>query len=103
MRSGIIHRPEVIFAIQPEDRDLSPHQSSQLFAKLPREKKFASGENRYALAILAPDTEESVLLFLQLTQSARGFIETFIFNGIVVHLDRLSCGSRRSVRAAGCW
>ena len=34
-------------------------------------------------------------LLFQFAQSARGFIETFIFNGIVVHLDRLSCGSRR--------
>jgi len=75
----------VIFAIQPEDRDLSPHQSSQLFAKLPRENKFTIGENRYALAVLAPDTEKNIAQLLQLLEPARGFIETFKFNTIVVH------------------
>jgi hypothetical protein len=72
----------VISAIQPEAGDLPPHHAHQSLAQIERQSELPIWKFRYALAILTPDTEENMAQLFQIRESARGFIETFIFNGI---------------------
>jgi len=82
---GVIEPPDMVFAIEPQNSDFLAHQWTQLLAHLLRENKFAIEEIRDALAILGSDTEKNIAQLLQLLEPARGFIETFKFNTIVVH------------------
>ena len=92
---------DIVAPGQPEHCDLLAHPWHKLLAKLLRENKFPVGEFRDALAVLAPDTEESVLLFLQLTQSSGRPIGRFkslkiyrIHASLVVWLASSICARR---------
>jgi hypothetical protein len=64
---------------QPEDSDIMTYKWAQLLVHLRWENKFAIGKFRYALAVLAPDTEESVALLFEFLKTAVGIEDTFIF------------------------
>ena len=65
-------------ALQPQNRYLTAHQRLQLFAHLQRENKLPVRKFRYALAVLAPDTEENMALLFQLGQAPGCIGDTFI-------------------------
>ena len=80
-----------MIALQTEDRCLPAHQWLQFFAYLLWENKFAIGKFRYALAVLAPDTEESMALLFEFLKTAGGlciviiFIERLKFHAFILH------------------
>lgn len=89
------HLSDMILALQPQNRYLPAHQLAKLIAQIERQRDSPPFEGGHCVPFRFENPNEFAHGLFTIAQSARGFIETFIFNGIVVHLDRLSCGSRR--------
>jgi hypothetical protein len=83
MRSGIIHRPEVIFAIQTQAADLFAHHLSKLRLHLFRQGDSSEAENRYAEAVFQEYPQEEIVRLFKLSYTMWSIIVRFIFDTII--------------------
>lgn len=86
---GVIEPPDMVFAIEPQNSDFLAHQWTQLLAHLLRENKFPVRKIRYALPVLAPDTEKNMALLFEFSKTARSLKNRFISYYIVMHCNLL--------------
>jgi len=79
----------MILAPQPQNRYIPAHQLAKPIAHLLRENKFPVRKIRYALPVLAPDTEENMAQLFEFSKTARSLKNRFISYYIVMHCNLL--------------
>jgi hypothetical protein len=80
----LLHRPQMVFAIEAQNRRLPAHHARQLPGKLLRQSKRSEAKDRYAETVFHECPQKEIPGFIAVWKRS-GLLRRFIFKAIMIH------------------